>query len=330
MIKVVSKDSNLNNNERYFGVHDGKFHADEVMAIAILNILYGDDITLNVIRSRDIKYFDDNNILKIDVGLGKFDHHQIGGNGVRENGVKYASCGLIWREFGYDVINKLSNNELSQNDVDRILDEIDSFIVQPIDAFDNGQDFDKTSSGNFRYIPNFNPNWNEDITLADRYFEIAANMASKQLEREIIKRISCRLSDKLVNLNNIGDYIYKNILILDIPSFPWKKVVQMYNRSNNNKIDFVITPYNTGGYILQCVTTGGNNPFELRIKLPADWVVDSSILPIVTGCKSAVFCHKDLFMARVLEKNDAIKMAEIATKRSYSNNNSKKRRRKKN
>ena len=82
----------------------------------------------------------------------------VGKNGVRENGVKYASCGLIWREFGYDVINKLANNELSQNDVDRIFDEIDSFIVQPIDAFDNGQNFDKTSSSNFRYIPNFNPN----------------------------------------------------------------------------------------------------------------------------------------------------------------------------
>jgi uncharacterized UPF0160 family protein len=30
----------------------------------------------------------------------RFDHHQAGGAGKRENDISYASCGLIWKHFG--------------------------------------------------------------------------------------------------------------------------------------------------------------------------------------------------------------------------------------
>ena len=43
-----------------------------------------------------------------DVGFGKFDHHQMDFNEKRENGIKYASCGLIWKNFGLNIINKLN------------------------------------------------------------------------------------------------------------------------------------------------------------------------------------------------------------------------------
>ena len=35
-----------------------------------------------------------------DPATGDFDHHQKGGAGERENGIRYASFGLVWREHG--------------------------------------------------------------------------------------------------------------------------------------------------------------------------------------------------------------------------------------
>ena len=47
----------------------------------------------------------------LDIGGGKYDHHQRGGNGARENGVPYASCGLIWREFGKELLKEVEDVE---------------------------------------------------------------------------------------------------------------------------------------------------------------------------------------------------------------------------
>ena len=46
------------------------------------------------------------NKLVYDIGGGEFDHHQAGGNGQRDNGVKYASCGLIWKSYGKKYLEK--------------------------------------------------------------------------------------------------------------------------------------------------------------------------------------------------------------------------------
>ena len=88
MIKVVNERIIEDEKKLCIGTHNGTFHCDEVVAIAILSIVNkGKDIS--VIRSRDLKHLAENTDLLVDVGGGKFDHHQKGGNGERENGVKY-------------------------------------------------------------------------------------------------------------------------------------------------------------------------------------------------------------------------------------------------
>ncbi|WP_073008277.1 MYG1 family protein [Clostridium amylolyticum] len=89
---------------RRVGTHDGRFHADEVMATAILKEVYEIELTRtrdeNVLKTLDIVY---------DVGGGEFDHHGMD-KIYRENGTPYAACGLIWRGFGKEVIKLKSHH----------------------------------------------------------------------------------------------------------------------------------------------------------------------------------------------------------------------------
>ena len=121
-------------NIKTLGTHNGKFHADDVMATAILRLLLGD---IKVTRTRD------ENILRTldfvyDIGFGEFDHHQLD-KAIRENDIPYAACGLVWREFGSRVIQKF-NSEFNEEDIKSIFDCVDKNLVQGIDATDNGID----------------------------------------------------------------------------------------------------------------------------------------------------------------------------------------------
>ena len=52
---------------------------------------------IEIIRSRNIEFLKRNCQILVDIGGGKFDHHQKNGNGKRENGISYASAGLVWQ-----------------------------------------------------------------------------------------------------------------------------------------------------------------------------------------------------------------------------------------
>ena len=77
--------------------HAGTFHADEIFATLILSKIIP---RITLIRlpefGKEENTLAKQNVIVYDIGGGKYDHHQLGGNGIRENGVKYAACGLIW------------------------------------------------------------------------------------------------------------------------------------------------------------------------------------------------------------------------------------------
>ena len=185
MINVV-KERPVDNKELFVGTHNGIFHCDEVLAIAILSIIVKKNGNTNVIRSRDLKFLDENTDLLVDVGGGEFDHHQKGGNGQRENGVKYASAGLIWRKFGNQLISNLSDNKLSQEEVILLSELIDEKIIQSVDMEDNGQ---LTASHPFKFIFSFLPKWNKESNY-DEKFEECINVVSTTLENIIESYIS--------------------------------------------------------------------------------------------------------------------------------------------
>ena len=129
-------------------VHNGKFHPDDVCSVAILSLYV--KRPLKIFRTRDTKIIAEADFV-LDVGSeynpekNKFDHHQEGWDVKRENGIIYATAGLIWKHFG----EKISGSK-------EVWQKIDESIIQPIDIEDNGIELYKS---NFEKI---SPYWRWD------------------------------------------------------------------------------------------------------------------------------------------------------------------------
>lgn len=314
MIKVINERTSDSNKKIVVGTHNGIFHCDEVLAIAILSVLNNKDV--DVIRSRDIKFLEENTDILVDIGGGEFDHHQKGGNGERINGVKYASAGLIWRKYGNQVIDLLSNNELEQNEVDMISNSIDNIFIQKVDMEDNGQ---LLTSHPFQFINSFLPSWNAECNYNEK-FEECVNAVKTIFENMIISNISLYLAKKEISsrLGSEETHI-GNILVLPCQTIPWTDELINYNECSESKVDFVVFPYPAGGYALQCVPPSKDNKFGQRIKLPEEWAGETTNLPEISGIQSAILCHNGRFFARAGEYSDIVKMCEIATTKSLDN-----------
>lgn len=115
--------------------HNGGFHADDVMAYAILKeVLTRRGESWTIERTRDPEVISRADIafdigFEYDATKNRYDHHQRGRAGARENGILYAAAGLTWKHFGHE----LCENEAVWSQVDRSL-------ISAIDAQDNGQD----------------------------------------------------------------------------------------------------------------------------------------------------------------------------------------------
>ncbi len=301
-----------NSKKFIIGTHNGIFHNDEIIAISILKVLLSEIKDIEIIRSRNIEFLKRNCQILVDIGGGKFDHHQKNGNGKRENGISYASAGLVWKKFGYLLIEKIIGNELEENEKRKIFQKVDDDIMQKIDMEDNGE---KVDSHPFEFISSFLPNWIEQTPNYDEKFEEALDCASKVLNNYIKKIVAEELSKKeLKNRINNKNTRIDNMLIIPSQTMPWKEMIVTYNYENENApIDFVIFPYPAGGYALQCVPPTLEEEFEQRIKLPNDWAGETKNLSHISGVKTAILCHNGRFFARAKDMNDILLLGKIAT-----------------
>ena len=157
--------------------HNGNFHADDVFSIAALKNIFP---SIKLIRTRDLEVINKADLV-IDVGgiydadAGRFDHHQRGGAGQRENGIPYSSFGLIWQKYGVEICE--GNEEVAKS--------IDSGLVSTIDAIDCGH-VEGVAQGISlsQTISMFNPTWQEDSHF-DTCFDEAVEFASRVLARFI-------------------------------------------------------------------------------------------------------------------------------------------------
>ena len=284
--------------------HAGIFHADEVMATVILARVLD-----KVIVYRTFKVPDNlqKGVVVYDIGYGEFDHHNRGGNGVRENGVPYSSVGLIWKKFGRQVVNETCNPEFVWSFIDRNL-------IQGIDAIDNGVmprvHYPAHAMSISNIISQFNPNWDEKLN-SDIEFEHACDFADRIFENclknAISKAKAQRIVDKAIAEASNG--------IMNLEKFvPWQEFVFSSELQKAKEILFVVFPSNRGGYNCQAVPDrrGG---FGQRKPLPEEWKgLSTENLRKVTGVETAIFCHSAGFMCSAETREDAIKMAELAMK----------------
>ena len=319
----MSKIAFVDFDDADFVTHSGKFHADEVMATAILlvireRVLNGEisDVDLpEVLRDKfkgepirlcRISVITSNvgNKMVYDVGGGEFDHHQKDRNGMRENGIYYAAVGLIWRAFGKLLCD--GSEELWQ--------AIDEQLIQAIDCGDNGQ-FPVIENNlpilNFdELIGNFNPRWNEDLGMdfQNARFAEAVDFAQGIFERILRKEKANLAAVPVVEaaVANSED----GIIVFD-KYVAWEDVLlKMSEKDERAKnVLLAIFPSNrdAGAYIIQ--SPRENN--KSRMYLPEAWrgKKGDDLNDLVEG---GTFCHATGFMAVADNLEHAISMAKIA------------------
>jgi uncharacterized UPF0160 family protein len=291
-------------NIKTLGTHSGKFHADDVMATAILSFLIGN---IKVTRTRNEEILNKLDFV-YDIALGAFDHHQLEKE-VRENDIPYAACGLVWREFGSRVIQKF-NSEFAEEDILSIFDYVDKNLVQGIDATDNGIDIKSEISVMTisDIIQSFNPTWDSDASQDDAFDEAVA-YATDVIKRIISRQIS------VIKARSIVNEAYKNrdnneIIVLK-NGCPWLQ--QLLKIDINNEVLFVISPGdNSGDYKVQTVKKAIGT-FEARKDiLESIRGRSSEEINSIIQIDDAIFCHKAGFIASAKSMESAIKIAKLS------------------
>lgn len=266
--------------------HGGVFHADDVFSAALLKLVHPG---IKIIRG--LKVPKDFEGIVFDIGGGKFDHHQKDAE-VRENGIKYAAFGLLWREFGHEL-------GISDDQKERF----DKIFVQGIDDCDNGGRHNPMSL----MISQMNPTWEEDSGPAatDKRFVEAVEVAKKLLEASINNMLSeLRAAEGMKEA--IANMTKEGIVIL--PKFmPWQKYVE------NTDAMFVVFPSNRGGYGAQVVPVRAGS-FEAKKSFPAQWAgLTDKNLEEKSGIIGLNFCHNGRFFIAADTEEAAVEACKKAS-----------------
>lgn len=282
--------------------HSGTFHSDEVLATVILEKVLG-----NITICRTFKVPEElaDDVIVYDIGFGMYDHHQKGGNGARENGVPYAAAGLIWKDFGRQLVADTCNPDLVWNLIDRDL-------IQGIDATDNGKipkvDYPAQAMTFSQAISSFNPNWDSEMSTDDAFakaVEFAKIVFDNVLANAVSKANAQDIVDEAIESS------VNNIMVLD-RFVPWQEFI--FSSTNNKASDilFVVFPSNRGGYNWQCVPDALGS-FGMRKAVPDEWKGLRDLeLQNVTGVATASFCHPEGFIGGATTLEDAIALAKLA------------------
>lgn len=283
---------------KVIATHNGNFHADDVFAVAALKHLYP---SAQLIRTRDLDLIASADIV-LDVGgiydanSDRFDHHQRGGAGARDNGIPFSSFGLMWQKYGLELCD--GNQEVT--------DAVDKNLVSVIDAIDCGHvDGPLTGVSLSQTISMFNPTWEEDGDF-DACFDEAVTFAARILTRFIAAARGGVNAKSIVAeaINNAQD---PRVIVLEQYT-PWKTTVL---RLSQDAL-FMVYPSQTGAWRVQTVPVELGS-FEDRKKLPAAWAgLSDQALQEVTGLEDAMFCHNGLFIAGCASFENTLKMAHMA------------------
>lgn len=315
----------MHNPTPIVAVHGNSFHADDVLAAAVLMALHpGATLT----RTRDMKLIAAADFA-VDVGgewdpaRGRFDHHQKGFAEQRPSGVVYASSGLVWLTHGLDLI-RMRLPGVDEQIALRVRDAIDEELVQHLDMADTGAL--NAAPGYFgisAMVSAFNTSRSEESAAVRNAGAGAATPAIAALELEqfktvmgfmglFIDRLIVRFSDKFTSESLVrqGELLADGqILVLRESGLSWSSVVC----GEMPDVLFVVYPETPGGQHQVRVAPIEPQSFVARRDLPAAWAgLRNQDLAAVTGVKDAVFCHNNLFIAGAGSMDGAIRLAQGA------------------
>jgi len=282
--------------------HNGDFHSDDIFGSALLRIVFED---IEIVRSRDESVIESADIV-FDVGgvfdpsRRRFDHHQNGGAGSRQNGIPYASFGLLWKEYGENVCG---NKDVMQ--------AIDTKLVTPIDAVDNGVDICTPKIPCIlpysvqQFFSIFTPTWDEPELDRDIIFKKLSDTAMDILKREIaVSKSFDRAKSKVVDIyKNTED---KRIIVLDA-QYPISLLQEF-----SDVIFVVYRGVNENDYRAKAMRKN-SDCFDVKKPFPISWAgKEGKELQNITGVPTAKFAHQKQFLVGADTLDGALTLAKIA------------------
>lgn len=251
--------------------HAGRFHTDDVFSAALLMIL---NPHINIVRRNDVP--DGYQGLVFDLGDGEFDHHGDRAS-YRENGVQYASFGLLWKQYGCELVSEKEANTFDES------------FVQPLDFQDN-------NGGNnllCRAITQFNPKWDENAASSDGAFFRAVEFARSILKNEIMSMHSTERAEEIV-LKCLSES--KDGIVVLPQGMPWKALLVP------SSAYYVVYPSPRGGYNAQAIPIEVNSQ-QCKKPFPEEWRGKRENLSEISSIEGMIFCHSHgyLLVAETLE-----------------------------
>jgi uncharacterized UPF0160 family protein len=286
------------------GTHNGTFHADELVACAIIDMLHG---PISLVRTRNTALLEECDLV-IDVGckydgIRFFDHHQSDFAASRQyDDVPYASAGLVWLHFGMDVLLDMYGS-LPTELLSQAATIIDRKYIQPVDAIDTG--FIRPSEQTYhfsQFISSFNfTNVNDDNNQMNQFRMVLDTIRSWLFS--VITREVQNLQEQQ-KVQQAVDKAEDSILVLD-SYLPWRDVVLPFNESCEPESKFTHVIFPSGdSWMVQAV--------EDLYYFPISWrgLTGKQLAKVST--EGANFCHKAGFIAGFTTREQAIKAATIS------------------
>ncbi len=284
--------------------HSGAFHADDVFAVATLQLVFGvDEVT--VVRSRDEAVIAAADIVVdvggvYDVALQRFDHHQNGAP-VRENGIPYAAFGLVWQTYGEQV----AGSEV-------VAAKLEKKIVLAVDADDAGlmlSDLRNSEIPTFelhQVIRSFVPVRGSDANTDEAFLQAVA-FARVLLARLIEKSAAAVAMDAVVAATYDAATDKRCLVFTESVSagacidYPAVEVVVMPDNPELNS-----------NWLASTIRVA-HDTFHARAYFPEAWRgLRDAELAAASGIPDAVFCHKAGFLFVAGSKEGAMMAAERA------------------
>jgi len=275
--------------------HSGRFHADEIFAIVMIQMIESHDI----VRSRDSEIIVQGDIV-LDVGgeydhaTRRYDHHQNSFTDKRETGIPYATAGLVWKHYGETILQKYGLSE--QEDIQFALKWVDQKIVSDVDALDNGLFLESPRPSVSMLVGMRNADSSEDDDVQRACFEDAIVFTQGIFERFVKTGVKQAFAQKefakyAVDLGNGIVELEKQV--------SFKEIIK-----SKPEITRVVYPKGEEGYGVFCNGQTNHLPEHVRGLREHD-------LQAVSKLEDAVFCHKTGFMAVLKSRESALAMARL-------------------
>ena len=291
--------------------HNGKFHADELLAIAMIKYAVQQALGWNeknaikfeIIRTRNpekIKLAD----IAVDVGDGEFDHHSTTNR--YPNGVQMSSCGKVLAEVEGDP---------------QVVNLLNSWTLYAVQSIDNGEKSLKYTNNFFNWVGLMNETYSE-MKASDYENDKPFYLALEMVEI-LYKRMHKAAREHILAqgyLQHCQRHFRQQVLELPSSSVPWKYFVAFQVPT----IKAILCPDATNGtWTVRWVPKSMGSP-DTKLLWPVEWRSEKDACSGNTtlaakkyefGCN---FCHKSLVMANFDSRDHALQAAWFMLRRDGS------------